>query len=448
MANRFAIATGNWSSTATWSTTAGGSGGASVPVAGDNAYANSRTVTIDVNATCTKVSNEAENGATVGGSFSLSAGVILTANVVSGTGSQCLNAAYSSPNSATIIGSISGQTGNQSVLFSGSGTLNVTGDVTGSTGVSGSIAPGITHSGSGTLNVTGSVTAGTLNSSNGITVTGTGPCYVTGNCTGAASGAGGHGCENSGLATVTITGNVTGGAIAAKVGVKCSGSGTVNIIGAVSGGSSTTAYGAWNSSSGTINITGSSTASNTSSGASNDAGGTLKVTRAVGNGWGLGSVGLTSQVGVASLAANSVTYVEEIEYGSLGQSPTSGAIRLTDVTTNRALFYRFGSTKKTLYDPANIAGVLPSVTDVRYGTSYNSGGSVGTCYVPAAGSVAFGVNVDATTGTALLTAAAVSAAVWDALTSGMATSGSIGERLKNCSTVASTGQQLSDALTG
>ena len=34
-ANRFSVATGNWSSTATWSATLGGASGASVPVAGD-----------------------------------------------------------------------------------------------------------------------------------------------------------------------------------------------------------------------------------------------------------------------------------------------------------------------------------------------------------------------------------------------------------------------------
>jgi hypothetical protein len=56
--------------------------------------------------------------------------------------------------------------------------------------------------------------------------------------------------------------------------------------------------------------------------------------------------------------------------------------------------------------------------------------------------VALGVLVDNTTGTAVLTPAAV----WDALTSGMTTSGSIGARLKNAATLDSTGQQLADAL--
>jgi hypothetical protein len=45
--------------------------------------------------------------------------------------------------------------------------------------------------------------------------------------------------------------------------------------------------------------------------------------------------------------------------------------------------------------------------DVRNGTVYADGNLTGTCAVPAAASVAFGVPVDATTGTAALTPAAV-----------------------------------------
>jgi hypothetical protein len=99
------------------------------------------------------------------------------------------------------------------------------------------------------------------------------------------------------------------------------------------------------------------------------------------------------------------------------------------------------SAVKTLADPSDGTGQA-NEADVRSGTSYALGNKTGTCAVPAAGSVALGVAVDATTGTAVLTPAAV----WDALTSGMTTSGSIGARLKNAATLDSTGQQLADAL--
>ena len=52
---------------------------------------------------------------------------------------------------------------------------------------------------------------------------------------------------------------------------------------------------------------------------------------------------------------------------------------------------------------------MPAASDVRNGVSYASGAATGSCAVPAAGSVALGVPVDATLGTAVLTAAAIRA---------------------------------------
>jgi len=52
-----------------------------------------------------------------------------------------------------------------------------------------------------------------------------------------------------------------------------------------------------------------------------------------------------------------------------------------------------------------------SISDVRFGTVYASGALTGVAYIPSAASVAFGVPVDNTTGTATLTAANVRAAL-------------------------------------
>ncbi|MGD0711906.1 MAG: hypothetical protein ABR968_12090, partial [Bacteroidales bacterium] len=50
-ANRYSVATGNWSSTSTWSATSGGAPGASVPTAGYFVYIEGGyTVTLDANA--------------------------------------------------------------------------------------------------------------------------------------------------------------------------------------------------------------------------------------------------------------------------------------------------------------------------------------------------------------------------------------------------------------
>jgi len=55
-ADRFSVASGNWNSTATWSASAGGPAGASVPAAGDNVYIESNhTITVTANAACDNI---------------------------------------------------------------------------------------------------------------------------------------------------------------------------------------------------------------------------------------------------------------------------------------------------------------------------------------------------------------------------------------------------------
>jgi hypothetical protein len=141
---------------------------------------------------------------------------------------------------------------------------------------------------------------------------------------------------------------------------------------------------------------------------------------------------------VSSTGSLSNVTVKEIEQGNFGQVPISGYIRLSSAS---GAFYK-GITPagavRTLSDPADIAGQVPAQTDVRFGVSYQSGSKTGSAYIPAAASVGFGVPVDNTTGTASLTPTDV----WTAATSALTTPGSIGERLKNASTVDTTGNQL------
>ncbi len=202
------------------------------------------------------------------------------------------------------------------------------------------------------------------------------------------------------------------------------------------------AFGATNDTTGTLTLTGSAIASNTSIGVNNVSTGILSVIRAVGNSWGIGAAGgVNSAVGLSSAVVGSDTRAEELEYGANGQAPTSGAVRIVNKTNNKCLVDLTTGVIKTLADPSDGTGQA-NEADVRSGTSYALGNKTGTCAVPAAGSVALGAAVDNTTGTAVLTPAAV----WDALTSTMTTSGSIGARLKNAATLDSTGQQLADAL--
>jgi hypothetical protein len=396
MANYFARKAGNINATDVWATTPAGSAADvwSTFTSSDVLHSNSFAITVNVSTTVGEVRNDTANSATAGGSFTLSNGVTLTANVFAGT-AACVTFAGGSGNSATIVG-----------------------NVTGGSQVGGNNLHGADNTSSGTLNITGNVIGGgTSNTAFGARNNSTGTLNITGNVTGGSAGNGSLGVQNTSTGTLNITGNVTGGSVSSAIG-------------------------AVNNSTGTLTITGSATAGSNAVGANNVSTGILNVIRAVGNGWGIGATGITSVVGVQSAVVGSQTRVEEFEYGALGQAPTSGAVSCPDQTTNVCIVHRLSSTNKTLIDAASVSGALPAAGDVRSGTTFNFGNTTGTLAVPAAGSVALGVAVDATTGTAVLTPAAV----WDALTSGMTTSGSIGARLKNAATLDSTGQQLADAL--
>lgn len=149
--------------------------------------------------------------------------------------------------------------------------------------------------------------------------------------------------------------------------------------------------------------------------------------------------GVAAIVNTSKLA--SVT-VKEIEQGVFGQVPIEGYVRLS---TASGAFYKgatTGSSTRTLSDPADIAGQVPAQSDVRFGVTYQSGAKTGTARIPSPSSVGFGVPVDNTTGTASLSPVDV----WNAATSALTTPNSIGERLKNASTVDTTGNQLTALL--
>lgn len=442
MANKYAVANGNFADASTWSDLPGGAPGAVPPAAGDNAYSNTKNVIIAANATCTKISNQAENSAAAGGYFSILPGVTLTANVTAGT-TNCLLAAFPVGNSCTISGNLTGgSAANASALYiAGRGTVNVVGTVDGGTVSTGY---GIFTAMHCTLNITGA-----LNPAQ----TGGTALYI--------------GYWNT---TASVNGNIYGTSLATTNTVIFFGSETsvLNVVGNVMASPSTTAVISIGNAAPTlnvtgsingpnvagvgiqtgfyskVNVTGSAIAGNAGSAiVNNTLGAIVKVTRVVGNGYGTGSSGPT-QTGYAINTNNvGVSYTEEIQFGSLGNSPVSGQLFITPITSNIVIFYKGAGATKTLVDAASVSGALPAVTDVRYGTSYNYGDMVGTCYVPTAGQTDLGTPVDNTTGTAVL----IASDIWNTQTSTLTTVGSIGERMKHVATVASTGQQLSNAVT-
>jgi hypothetical protein len=392
MANYFARKAANVNATDVWATTPSGTAADvwSTFTSADVLHSNNFAITVNVDTTVGEVRNDNANSATAGGSFTLNNGITLTANAFAGsTSAACVIYSGTAGNSAALVGNATGGTGNVAICVSNSST--------------------------GTLNITGNVTGGSATTS--------------------------HGASNASAGTINITGNATGGS-GTGIGANNQSTGTLTLTGSATGGTVANAQGARNVSTGTLTIVGSAFASSVAAGASNQSTGIMSVIRAVGNTWGIGAAGgVNSFAGVTSDNVASDTRVEELEYGTNGQAPTSGAVKVVGGTNNKCIVPLTTSGLKTLADPSDGTGQA-NEADVRSGTSYALGNKTGTCAVPAAGSVALGVAVDNTTGTAVLTPAAV----WDALTSGMTTSGSIGARLKNAATLDSTGQQLADAL--
>ena len=95
----------------------------------------------------------------------------------------------------------------------------------------------------------------------------------------------------------------------------------------------------------------------------------------------------------------------------------------------------------TMYTP-DVLSDSPPESDVRLGVEYANQSRTGTLSVPLPSQVSLGIAVDDTTGTAVLNASDV----WSEQVSNITTAGSIGERLKNASTVESTGDQLESFL--
>jgi hypothetical protein len=124
MANRYAVASGNWSSLATWD------GGASLPGAADIVRPNGFNVTIDQNISVTALRNDASAPAVAGGTFTLTGNYTLTIS----TDIQCF---------ATNL-----------LIYNGTGTAYITGANSGAAIISSTTTnttSTVTHSGTGTL---------------------------------------------------------------------------------------------------------------------------------------------------------------------------------------------------------------------------------------------------------------------------------------------------------
>jgi len=330
----------------------------------------------------------------------------ITGTITSKTSGNNFNSAVSvvGTSSGTIYGNVFSSTtsigsNNVAVYHNGTGTVTINGDII-RQGAGGT--PAWLGQNNATLIVNGNL-YGSAGSSSG-------PCVrlsgnnnfltINGNLTGLPSS--GNCLPPSGTHTIVINGNITQGTGVASAIRNTSGSLTglsITVNGTVTGGTLVPAIENWS--------------------------GTVTVRRVVGNGYGVGSVGVTQAFAIFTQPP-AVLVVQEMEFGSLGAAPVSQYCRL-QLTANSVVVFRDTSGNPvTLVNPSSVV-TPPAVTDVRSGVSYNAGNLTGTCAVPAASSVAAGVAVDNTVGTAVLT----QANVWNyALSSASSVAGSVGEKLK------------------
>jgi hypothetical protein len=255
--------------------------------------------------------------------------------------------------------------------------------------------------------------------------------------------------------TLNIVGNVTGtyGANFANT-VAMTAAGTLNITGDVSGNNTTFT----NASTvlvnlGNVNITGNTTASVSPAVYMNSA---INYTQ-------IGNVnGSTTQAAIFNItAAATISLLGIITSGSASAAVSGllgtfvkvrGNVVNTDtyaailagriVIDDNVTSWQFKDSTNTITRTLYTAGVAlgnPATSNVRFGTTYGASGELtGTMRVPSAINVLQGVEVDNTVGTLLMTPAQC----WNYLISSGFVANSIGDRLQNASTVATTGGQL------
>jgi hypothetical protein len=419
MAVKYAVASGNWSSGATWN-------GGTVPTSADDVYANTFTVTIDGTFTVLTIRNTSGTGIVAGGQFIYANGGDLTCTsspaIVAGIASvPVLQMTLASPNIGTFNGSVLGAsntaltvTGSIGLRLSGTGTFNINGNFT--TDIAGGSGNNnknmISTTAAGILNVVGNLTNNNLNTTNNAIITISSNATV--NCTGNVfSNTNSNTSGGSAIFISTGTLNVTGNLLSSNSITVFTTGGAVNIIGNVTGGTARPAiYNA--TSAATISVTGIITA-------------------------GSGAPAIYSAFALTSGYGSSTFVKVSGNVVNTNNIMAVVAARVTiDSNTSSWLFQISTGGDRILY-AAGVPLGNPVVGDVRFGTIYGASNELtGTMRVPSAANVLQGVLVDNTVGTLLMTPAQC----WNYLISSGFVANSIGDRLQNASTVATTGGQI------
>lgn len=403
MALRYAVANGNWSNTATWD-------GGTLPTASDDVFANNFTVTINGTFTVLTIRNtsNASPAIVAGGVFTFANGGDLTCTASNGiinrNDSGTLTFDLPIGQSATLRANAltaSIFTNGRCISVQNTGTFNMIGnyDIQAQSGTNSRAT--IFVNASTTINIIGNI----INTQSGANST----LWLGG-----------------GNPIINITGNISGGfannfnafnSNAIYSAVSC----TINITGNITTNLAPSIYLA----AGILNLIGNVTGGNSHP--------------AIFGGTAIDLLGLTtSGVNRAAVEGGQATLVKV--RGNVINTDTYTAIYAGRVVIDSSVIsWQFKDSTNTITRTLYSVVGIPATSDVRFGTTYGGSNELsGTLRVPSAANVLSGVLVDNTTGTLLMTPAQF----WNYLIASGFTPNSIGDRLQNVSTVATTGGQI------
>jgi hypothetical protein len=450
MANRFAVANGDWSNTATWD-------GGTLPTSADDVYTNNFNVNVNQNIDVISLRNTAATGITAGGTFTFNTSGV-TADI-----SNTIVMNFSLATSTFILitansGLITINIPNGIILDIRNGNLiNYTGDCdltftcvsfVGTSPNIGETRAMINKTSSGLLIFNGNIFGRFTDNNNGgiLFLQSTSTTIINGTINGGSASGFGSSGVNITQGNLTVVSQINGGTGSRGVGIYSTSTGIINITGNLIGNIGN----AVNSTNGTINITGDILGGIV--GGINSLNSTLNITGTINGGTSNGITGVLFS-GTGTLNHTGVAQASAFGSAITCNAPTTSTVtctgpflrngNITAIASQtlriNALFnpyfeFRKSDNSGAIYVETSAAN-FPAELDVREGTSYASNTLTGTLAVPLPEQVLTGVPVDDTVGTYNLTAEGFLDAIENSSTD-------LAVRLRNVSTVASTGAQI------